>query len=214
MKRTKPDGLADTWLADLAGAPAAHDLEGLHARLVLEAGQADLLEVAYRVVDSPIGPLLVAVTDRGLVRVAFEIEDHEAVLASLAVAVGPRILRTGRRTDDVARQLDEYFEGSRRDFDLAVDLSLVSGFRRVVVEHLRAIGYGRTETYAEVATAVGNPRAARAAGSACAHNPVPVVVPCHRVVRSDGSIGRYRGGTEAKATLLAMEAAARPDVRP
>lgn len=208
MTRTEPDGLGGTALGGIVGVPAAADLEALHSRLAAEAARSDLLEVAYRVLDSPIGALLVAVTDRGLVRVAFELEDHDAVLADLAGSVGPRILRAIRRTDDVARQLDEYFAGRRRSFDLAVDLRLVRGFRRAVVEHLRRIGYGRTETYAEVARAVGNARAVRAAGSACAHNPVPIVVPCHRVVRSDGSIGRYLGGTEAKAALLALEAAA------
>ena len=210
MTRATPNDRASSasLTVGLAAEPTGAELDALHTRLVREADDAGLLEVAYRVLDSPIGALLVAVTDRGLVRVAFELEDHDAVLADLAGSVGPRILRAIRRTDDVARQLDEYFAGRRRSFDLAVDLRLVRGFRRAVVEHLRRIGYGRTETYAEVARAVGNARAVRAAGSACAHNPVPVVVPCHRVVRSDGSIGRYLGGTEAKAALLALEAAA------
>ena len=143
----------------------------------------------------------------GLARVAFEREDHERVLADLATDISPRILRAAHRTETVARQLDEYFDGRRRNFDLAVDLQLAHGFRHEVLVHLRAIAYGRTESYAEVARATGRPAAVRAAASACSHNPVPVVVPCHRVVRSDGSIGQYLGGPEMKAALLAMEAA-------
>ena len=162
--------------------------------------------MAYRIVDSPYGSLLVAATPTGLVRLAFALEDHDAVLEALATTVSPRILESGAGTDTVARQLDEYFAGRRRDFDLAIDLQLVEGFRRQVVAQLADIGYGQTASYAEVATAVGNPRAVRAVGSACSHNPIPVVLPCHRVVRSDGTIGRYLGGTETKAALLSMEA--------
>lgn len=167
-----------------------------------------MAECAYRTTDSPFGPLLLAATTEGLVRVAFEHEDLDEVLASLAASISPRVLRTGRRTDEVARQLDEYFAGRRRVFDLPVDLRLVRGFRRAVISHLGAIAYGSTESYAAVARAAGSPTAVRAVGSACAHNPVPVVVPCHRVVRSDGSIGQYLGGVEMKAALLALESAA------
>ncbi|HVL03665.1 MAG TPA: methylated-DNA--[protein]-cysteine S-methyltransferase [Acidimicrobiales bacterium] len=172
------------------------------------AEQEDLLDLAYRIVESPIGPLLLAASPAGLVRVAFAREDHDAVLATLAILVSPRILRSGRRTDDVARQLDEYFAGRRHQFQVPLDLQLVRGFRRTVISHLRDIAYGTTASYAAVAQAAGNRAAVRAVGSACSHNPVPVVVPCHRVVRSDGTIGQYLGGTEAKATLLAMESAA------
>ena len=182
--------------------------EQLRARLAAQAEQEGLLDVAYRTLDTPIGPLLVAATAEGLVRVAFELEDHDAVLGALAATVSPRILRSGRRTDDVARQLDEYFAGRRRHFDFPVDLRLVRGFRRAVISYLSEIAYGSTASYAAVARATGNPAAVRAVGTACAHNPVPVVVPCHRVVRSDGSIGQYLGGAEVKASLLAMEAAA------
>ena len=182
--------------------------EQLRARLAAQAEQEGLLDVAYRTLDTPIGPLLVAATAEGLVRVAFELEDHDAVLGALAATVSPRILRSGRRTDDVARQLDEYFAGRRRHFDVPVDLRLVRGFRRAVISYLSEIAYGSTASYAAVARATGNPAAVRAVGTACAHNPVPVVVPCHRVVRSDGSIGQYLGGAEVKASLLAMEAAA------
>ncbi len=188
--------------------PSAPEVDALHARLASRAGNEGLLDVAYRTLDSPIGTLLVAATPEGLVRVAFEREDHDRILANLASAVSPRILRSGRRTDEVARQLEEYFGGRRRTFEVPVDLRLVQGFRRAVISHLSEIAYGSTETYAEVARAAGSPAAVRAVGSACSHNPVPVVVPCHRVVRSDGTIGQYLGGVEAKRALLALEAAA------
>jgi methylated-DNA-[protein]-cysteine S-methyltransferase len=186
-------------------ADLATDAE-LRARLATEADREGLLDVSYRTVDSPFGPLLLAASPEGLVRVAFERENHDAVLARLATTISPRILSSPRRTDDVARQLDEYFAGRRRHFDVAVDLQLVRGFRRAVISHLRQIAYGTTESYAAVARAAGNPAAVRAAGSACSHNPIPVVVPCHRVVRSDGTIGQYLGGTEMKEALLTMEA--------
>jgi len=186
----------------------AHHLERLHGDLADRADDDGLLDVAYTTVDSPLGPLLVAVTDVGLVRVAFDGENHAAVLAALSERVSRRILRSGRGTDGVARQLDEYFAGRRRSFDVPVDLRLVDGFRRDVISQLPTIPYGDTASYAELAARAGRPTAVRAAGSACAHNPVPVVVPCHRVVRSDGTIGQYRGGAAAKATLLSLESAA------
>jgi methylated-DNA-[protein]-cysteine S-methyltransferase len=179
----------------------------LHERLEREATSGELLDVAYRTIDSPVGTLLLAATTVGLVRVAYDIEDHDAVLASLATAVSPRVLRAPARLDATARQLDEYFDRRRTAFEVPVDLRLADGFRRSVIEHLREIGYGRRESYAAVAAAVGNPRAVRAVGSACAHNPLPVVIPCHRVVRSDGSTGQYVGGAAAKSTLLNLEAA-------
>ncbi|MFL5309074.1 MAG: methylated-DNA--[protein]-cysteine S-methyltransferase, partial [Myxococcales bacterium] len=154
------------------------------------------------------GALLLAATGEGLVRVAFSCEDHDAVLASLASDISPRILRTTRRLDEAAHQLDEYFAGKRRAFSVPVDLQLAHGFRRSVLEHLRRIPYGATQSYSTVARAAGNPSAVRAAATACSHNPVPLVVPCHRVVRSDGTAGEYRGGSEAKRTLLALEGAA------
>jgi len=181
-------------------------MERLRARLVAGAEQTGLLDVAYRTVDSPIGPLLVAATPEGVVRLAFDGEGHEAVLHTLAERVSPRILRAPGRLDAAARQLEEYFGGSRRRFDVAVDLRLAVGFRRTVLEHLRSIPYGSTESYAMVAAASGSPAAVRAVGTACGHNPVPLIVPCHRVVRTDGTIGQYLGGTEAKRLLLALEA--------
>jgi methylated-DNA-[protein]-cysteine S-methyltransferase len=152
--------------------------------------------------------LLLAATADGLVRVAYEREDHDRVLETLATRVSPRILEAPHRLEAAARELDEYFAGSRRTFDLPLDLRLASGFRRSVLAHLPQIGYGHTRSYAQVAAAAGRPRAVRAAGTACATNPLPVVVPCHRVVRSDGSTGGYVGGTAAKQTLLGIEHAA------
>jgi methylated-DNA-[protein]-cysteine S-methyltransferase len=185
----------------------------LHERLVVRAEEEHLLDVGYRTIDSPVGSLLLAATDRGLVRVAFAGEGHDAVLEMLARQVSPRILRAPQRLDLAARELDEYFDGRRTGFDLTLDLRLAHGFRLEVLQHLREIGYGATESYAVVAAAAGSPRAVRAVGTACATNPVPVVVPCHRVVRSDGTPGAYRGGPEAKRTLLALEhrTLARPD---
>ena len=183
------------------------DFGGLRARLAERAAAEDLLDVAYRTMDSPIGPLLLAATPAGLVRVAFEREDHATVLAELATAISPRILRSAGPVDAYARQLDEYFEGRRRVFDVPVDLRLSKGFRRTVLAHLLEIPYGTTESYTTVARAAGNAKAVRAAGSACATNPIPLVVPCHRVVRSDGTYGQYRGGPEAKHALLRLESA-------
>jgi methylated-DNA-[protein]-cysteine S-methyltransferase len=188
-------------------ANTAATLARLHSRLERDAKHADLLDVAYRTLDTPLGSLLLAATPAGLLRVAYASEGHDAVLASLAEKVSPRILRAPARLDDAAREIDEYFTGSRTRFDLPLDLRLVDGFRRQVIEHLSEIGYGHRESYAAVAAAIGNPRAVRAVGSACARNPLPLVIPCHRVVRTDGSIGQYVGGADAKQTLLTLEAA-------
>jgi methylated-DNA-[protein]-cysteine S-methyltransferase len=197
-----------TALAEACPAPDHREVDALRAGLAARADADGVLDLAYRAVDSPIGSLLLAASPAGLVRVAFEREGQDAVLAELATAISPRILHSGRRTDAVARELDEYFAGRRRAFDVPVDLQLVHGFRLAVISHLRDIAYGATKSYAQVASAAGNAAAVRAVGTACGHNPVPVVVPCHRVVRSDGTIGQYRGGPEAKATLLALEGAA------
>jgi methylated-DNA-[protein]-cysteine S-methyltransferase len=187
---------------------SAFDTDGkLHGRLAALAEQEGILDVSYRTIDSPVGPLLLAATVEGLVRVAFSREDHDSVLASLATDISPRILRTPRRLDEATRQLEEYFARKRRAFTVPIDLRLAHGFRRSVLMHLRDIPYGETESYTLVAKAAGNPSAVRAAASACSHNPLPLVVPCHRVVRSDGTPGEYRGGPEAKRVLLDMEAA-------
>jgi methylated-DNA-[protein]-cysteine S-methyltransferase len=181
------------------------DLRLLRERLVAAAQADAILDVAYRTVDSPVGRLLLAATDAGLVRVAYPNEDHDAVLQALADRVSPRILSAPIRLEGAARELDEYFGGQRRSFDLPLDWRLSTGFRRAVLSHLTDIGYGRTASYAAVATLAGNPKAIRAAASACATNPLPIVVPCHRVIYSDGRIGNYLGGPDAKRTLLTLE---------
>ena len=180
----------------------------LRARLAERADELTLLDIAYRTIDSPVGPLLLAATETGLVRVAFEREGFDTVLESLATRVSPRVLQAPRRLDTAAAELDEYFAGTRRAFDLPLDLTLSSGFRQVVQRYLPHIGYGHTQTYTEVAETVGSPRAVRAVGTACATNPLPVVVPCHRVLRTDGSMGGYLGGLDAKRALLELERAA------
>jgi methylated-DNA-[protein]-cysteine S-methyltransferase len=183
-------------------------LRALRARLAAAAAAEGILDVAYRTVDSPVGSLLLAATEAGLVRVAYASENHDQVLQTLADRVSPRILNAPGRLDAAAQELEEYFAGTRHDFDLLLDWRLAAGFRSVVLHHLPDIGYGHTASYAAVAELAGNPKAVRAVGSACATNPLPVVVPCHRVVRSDGALGGYLGGVEAKRTLLTLEAAA------
>lgn len=199
----------DDLIRDLARTTDGTDtMATLRARLADAADRDGILDIAYRTVDSPVGPLLVAATEQGLVRVAYASEDHDGVLQQLADKISPRILRAPTRLDTVARELDEYFAGSRRTFDIALDWRLSAGFRSTVLHHLPEIGYGHTASYAAVAQLAGNPKAVRAVGTACATNPMPVVVPCHRVVRSDGAMGGYLGGVEAKRFLLDLEGAA------
>ncbi len=178
----------------------------LHTRLAAAADEAGILDIAYRTFDTAVGTLLLAATEKGLVRVAYPREDHDKVLEVLTRSVSPRVLHAPRRLDLAVREIEEYFDGRRNEFDLPLDLQLAHGFRRTVLEHLPEIGYGKTASYAAIAAAAGNPKAVRAAASACATNPLPVVVPCHRVVRSDGTIGGYVGGSAAKQTLLTLEA--------
>lgn len=180
-------------------------LAGLRARLVQQADDAGLVEVAYRTLDTPVGPLLLAATAQGLVRVAFEREDFDAVLAALASRVSPRVLEAPRRLDEAAVELEEYFTGTRRRFDLPLDRALSTGFREKVQRVLPRIDYGSTRSYKEIAELVGSPRAVRAVGTACATNPLPIVVPCHRVLRTDGALGGYVGGLDAKTALLTLE---------
>lgn len=183
-------------------------LRRLRGRLATAAQIDGILDIAYRTVDSPVGPLLLAATDVGLVRVAYLREDHDTVLQTLADRISPRILHAPARLDTTARELEEYFTGARRTFDVPLDWQLSAGFRANVLHRLPDIAYGHTASYTAVAALAGNPKAVRAVGSACATNPLPVVVPCHRVVRSDGAMGGYLGGVEAKHTLLTLEAAA------
>ena len=191
------------------------ELDRLTGRLAESAAQENLVDVSYRTVDSPIGPLFLATTDTGLVRVAFENEDTDAVLIELSERIGPRIIENPKPLDAVARELDEYFAGTRHDFDLPLDFSMSASassgtipFRQIVQQYLPHIDYGDTRSYKEVAEAVGNPKAVRAVGTACATNPIPLVVPCHRVLRTDGNLGGYRGGLEAKKLLLELERSA------
>ena len=182
-------------------------LDRLRGRLAVAAAADGVLDLAFTVLSTPVGDLLLAASERGLVRVAYAVEDHDRVLQTLADRLSPRILRAPARLDAAVRQLEEYFTGSRRSFDLPLDLALSGGFRSEVQRHLSTIDYGTTRTYAEVATRVGNRRAVRAVGSACATNPLPVVVPCHRVLRTDGGLGGYIGGLPAKTALLELERA-------
>lgn len=195
-----------TILEPLAAPGDAEAIARLQARLVEQATAEDLLDVAYRTLDTPVGSLLLAATPAGVVRVAYPIQGHEDILASLARHVSPRVLYAPARLDMVALQLDEYFAGRRRFFDVPLDLQLAHGFRRTVLDHLSEIAYGTTASYSTVAAAAGNPKAFRAVASACASNPLPVVVPCHRVVRRDGALAGYVGGLDAKHTLLELEA--------
>ena len=194
-------------MLDALPAVTEAELRTLHDRLADSADSRGVLDVAYRTLDTPVGALLLAATAQGLVRVAYDTEDHDQVLTILAARLSPRILSAPKRLDTAAREIDEYFAGLRREFDLPLDFSLSKGFRRMVLSHLPDIAYGHTASYAAVATAAGNPKAVRAVGTACATNPLPVVVPCHRVIRSNGSFGRYVGGPAAKQALLPLEAA-------
>ena len=180
-------------------------LARLHGQLAAAAQRDGILDVAYRIIDSPVGPLLLAATEQGLIRVAYATEGHDAVLQALADKVSPRVLSAPGRLETAARELDEYFAGHRRSFDLPLDWRLSAGFRRTVLSHLPEISYGATASYSAVAQLAGSPRAVRAVGTACATNPLPVIVPCHRVVRADGGMGGYLGGPEAKRWLLALE---------
>lgn len=169
------------------------------------AEQDGLVDVAYATVGSPLGELLLAATPTGLARVAYPINGHDAVLTDLARRLSPRILEVPSRLERARRELDEYFEGRRREFELPLDLSLTRGFSRRVLEATAAIGFGEQFTYRDVARAAGSERAVRAAGNALGANPVPVVVPCHRVLRSGGGLGGYTGGLDNKRFLLGLE---------
>ena len=171
------------------------------------AAAAGLLDVAYAVEDSPVGRLLLAGTDAGLVRLAYlDTHDEAEVLAALAARISPRVLAAPARLDDARRELEEWFAGRRAAFGVPVDRRLMSPFARRVLGATAAIPYGATSTYAEVAARAGSPRGARAAGHALGANPLPIVVPCHRVLAAGGALGGYTGGTQRKRALLAIEA--------
>jgi methylated-DNA-[protein]-cysteine S-methyltransferase len=181
----------------------------VHARLGARARDEGLLDVAVARHDAPGGPLLLAATEVGLVRVALAAEPEDEVLQRLADAISPRIMRAPHPALETARrELDAYFAGALTVFTVPLDRRLSRGFRRAVLDATAAIPYGATASYAQVAAAAGNPRAVRAAGTALATNPLPIIVPCHRVLRSDGTVGNYLGGTPMKRRILTMEAAA------
>jgi methylated-DNA-[protein]-cysteine S-methyltransferase len=170
------------------------------------AADDELLDVAYAVVDSPLGPLAVAATPRGLVRVAYlESWPRDEVLEDLAKRISPRVLEAPARLDEQRRELDEYFEGRRTEFELPVDWSALHGFTRNVLRETARIDFGEVRTYSDVASGAGSPRAVRAAGNALGANPMPIVVPCHRVIRTGGALGGYTGGLERKEFLLRLE---------
>ncbi|HWO71322.1 MAG TPA: methylated-DNA--[protein]-cysteine S-methyltransferase [Actinomycetota bacterium] len=199
------------WSAGLRrlAAPAEERSRRQAAGLGDLAAARGLLDVGVGEVDTPIGRLLVAVTRRGLVRVAFPEEEPEAVLEELARRISPRAMRSPRMTQEARRELAEFLEGRRRRFELRVDPSLARGFARRVLAGAARIPYGRVRTYGELAAALGAPGAARAVGNALGANPVPIVVPCHRVVRAGGGVGGYGGGPERKEWLLRLEGALR-----
>lgn len=174
------------------------------------AAAAGLLDVAYATDDGPLGRLVLAATPAGLVRLAYADDGEETVLSELAARVSPRVLAAPRRLDDARRQLDEYLAGRRRSFELALDRRLLSGFAQRVMAAAAAIPYGATATYGDVAIAAGSPRGARAAGNALGANPLPVVLPCHRVVHAGGGLGGYTGGPARKRILLGIETSAGP----
>jgi methylated-DNA-[protein]-cysteine S-methyltransferase len=176
----------------------------LDARFRAAAAEEGLLDVAYETTDSPIGPLLVAATGRGLCRISFSPEP-EAELDVLARTFGARVLRWAGPVDPARRELDDYFEGRRRDFDLELDLTALAPFQRLVLDELARVPYGETSTYGGLAQRIGKPRSARAVGGALNRNPLPIVLPCHRVVGSTGSLVGYAGGLEIKRALLDLE---------
>jgi methylated-DNA-[protein]-cysteine S-methyltransferase len=170
------------------------------------AAAAGLIDAAYDIVEAPVGPLLVAATERGVLRIAYD-ADPETYFERLARIAGPRVLRAPRRIDDVRRQLDEYFEGRRRAFELPLDLRGTAPFAERVLGRLALVPYGETTTYGELAAQAGTPRAARAVGTVMNRNPIPIVLPCHRVIGASGSLVGYGGGLERKERLLRLEGA-------
>ena len=177
--------------------------------LATAAAAAGILDLAYATTDSPLGPLLLAGTDHGLVRIAYlDFSDRDAVLQSLAKRVSPRMLEAPRRLDEPRRELEDYFGGRRHAFDLSLDWRLMSEFTRRILTATAAIPYGSVSTYGAVARSAGSPRGSRAAGNALGSNPIPIVIPCHRVLHANGGIGGYTGGVERKQALLAIESGA------
>jgi methylated-DNA-[protein]-cysteine S-methyltransferase len=197
----------------LRDAPTGGDLDRAVQGVLARAERDGLVDVAYASVDSPFGRLLVARTDRGVVRLALPKhrgaqQSEEEVLEDLARFVSPRVLESPSRLDEERRELDQYFEGKRDHFEVPVDWQLTPpGFRNRALHAVARIPYGKVRTYGEIAKAAGNPRAFRAAGTACGRNAIPLIVPCHRVVQSGGGVGNYGGGPEMKRALLDLEGA-------
>ena len=183
------------------------DLTGATRKLAERAESEGVLDVAYATMESPFGELVVAGTERGIVRLALPQSDHDALLEDLATRISPRVLEAPARLDPVRRELEQYFQGRLMKFSVPVDWRLSAGFRSKVLHAIARIPYGHTLSYGEVAAKAGNPRAFRAAGTACGSNPVPLIVPCHRVVQSSGAVGNYGGGPEMKEALLKLEGA-------
>jgi methylated-DNA-[protein]-cysteine S-methyltransferase len=191
----------------LSASPVASalDLEALRSELARRAASDGVLDVGYGFADSPLGPLTVVVTGRGLVRLSYAHESVDEQLDDIATRISPRILASPERTDAVRRQLDEYFAGDRRRFDVPIDWRLVQGFSGNVLRATARIPFGAVSSYREVAAEAGSPNAYRAAGNALGSNPIPIVVPCHRVLHSGGGLGGYTGGLERKQYLLRLE---------
>ena len=189
-----------------AATTADLDLAELGDAVSRRAADAGLLDLAYAEIDSPLGPLLAVSTPAGLVHLGYPNRPRDAQLEQLAERISPRIVEAPGRLDEVRRELDEYFEGRRHDFDVKVDLSLIkTPFSKRLLEATARIPFGETRTYRDMAAAAGNAAAVRAAGNALGHNPIPIVVPCHRVLRTGGNIGGYTGGLDRKVKLLATE---------
>ena len=203
MTQPRPSDLLSAAAARAPGLP-----EAALERFAQRAESDGLLDVAYTTLETPVGDLLVAATRRGVVRISYlDWFDRDATLATLAERVSPRVIESPARLDGLRRELDEYFEGRRREFEVPLDRALLGPFARKVLGRTAKIPYGQVSTYSEVAAAAGSPRASRAAGNALARNPIPIVIPCHRVLRSGGGMGGYAGGLDRKARLLALEGA-------
>ena len=197
----------ETDLKNAGGAATASpvDLDALTAAVGRRAAAEGVLDLAYAEVESPLGRLLAVATPQGLVHLGYPNRPVDDQLEALAGRISPRIVEAPVELDAVRRQLDEYFAGRRRDFELDLDWQLSAGFARAVLERTAAIPFGETRTYGEMAAAAGSPRAFRAAGSALGSNSIPIVVPCHRVLRSGGGLGGYGGGLDVKRELLTLE---------
>jgi methylated-DNA-[protein]-cysteine S-methyltransferase len=209
MTNHPDDTYSDARLEDDLRAAAGRETdawERIRADLGRRAAADGLVDVSFERHDSPLGSIVVGATAAGLVRVGLPAEDEDAVLEELARRVSARVLRAPRTTiTETRRQLDEYFARRRTTFEIPLDWQLTRGFRREVLQATAGIPYGQTVSYREVATRAGSSKAVRAAGTALATNPLPIVVPCHRVLRTGGGLGGYRGGPQAKAQLLHLE---------